>query len=318
MRRHREEAAVDILFVFVVVQAACIIWALIFPDSFHYLSPANISVQLKSIPVLGIIGLGVGVLMIAGEFDLSVGANYTFTAIVMATMVQDGKSAYLAAPVALILGTLIGLLNGVITLRFNIPSFIATLGAMLFWKGMTLLYHGATSLRFRPDQSFVDLMSGAVGPLEAAFLWYVGLTIVFWALLHHHKLGNHFYAVGGNKLAATAIGINPDRTKMIAFGLAGFCSALAAILATTRVGSILPGSGLGLELQAIAACVIGGLALSGGRGTIVGIFLGAALMYTIQDVLLLIRAPGFYLDIFVGVLIVLAVIFNEVVRQRGK
>ena len=82
---------------------------------------------------------------------------------------------------------------------------------------------------------------------------------------------------------------------------------MAAILATTRVGSIVPGSGLGLELQAIAACVIGGLALSGGRGTILGIFLGAALMYTIQDVLLLIRAPGFYLDIFVGVLIVVAV-----------
>ena len=318
MRRHREEAALDILFVFVIVQAACIVYALLFPDSFRYLSPANISVQLKSIPVLGIIGLGVGVLMIAGEFDLSVGANYTFTAIVMATLVQAGTSAYLAAPVALILGTLIGLLNGVITLRFNIPSFIATLGAMLFWKGMTLLYHGATSLRFRPEQSFVDLMAGAVGPLEAAFLWWVGLTIIFWALLHHHKLGNHFFAVGGNKLAATAIGINPDRTKMIAFGLAGFCSALAAILATTRVGSILPGSGLGLELQAIAACVIGGLALSGGRGTSLGIFLGAALMYTIQDVLLLIRAPGFYLDIFVGVLIVLAVIFNEVVRQQRK
>jgi simple sugar transport system permease protein len=317
MNRHRD-SALDILFVFIVVQIGCIVAGLAFPDSFHYLSPANISVQLKSIPVLGIIALGVGVLMVAGEFDLSVGANYTFTAIVMATMVQDGKSAFIAAPVALVIGVLIGLLNGFVTLRFNIPSFIATLGSMLFWKGTTLLYHGATSLRFHPEQAFTDLMAGTIGPFEAAFLWFVALSLLFWALLHHHKLGNHFYAVGGNKLAATAIGINPDRTKMIAFGLAGFCSAMAGILATARVGSILPGSGLGLELQAIAACVIGGLALTGGRGTILGIFLGAAFMYTIQDVLLLARAPGFYLDIFVGVLIVLAVIFNEVVGQYGK
>jgi ribose/xylose/arabinose/galactoside ABC-type transport system permease subunit len=306
------------LIVFVVVQVGCIVGALLYPNSFRYLSEANISVMLKAIPVLGIIALGVGVLMISGEFDLSVGANYTFTAIFMATLVQDGKSAFIAAPLALAIGVGIGLLNAFVTLRFRIPSFIATLGAMLFWKGMTLLYHGATALRFRPEQSFTDLLAGNIGLLEASFLWYVGLTIAFWAILHHHKLGNHFYAVGGNKQAATAIGINPDRTKTIAFGIAGFCAAMSGILATTRVGSILPGSGLGLELQAIAACVIGGLALTGGRGTILGIFLGAALMYTIQDVLLLIRAPGFYLDIFVGVLIVVAVVFNEIVGQSRK
>jgi ribose/xylose/arabinose/galactoside ABC-type transport system permease subunit len=152
--------------------------------------------------------------------------------------------------------------------------------------------------------------------LEAAFIWFVGMTVIFWILLHHHKLGNHFYAVGGNKEAATAIGINPNRVKMIAFSIAGFCAALAGILAASRVGSIQPGQGSGLELQAIAACVIGGLALTGGRGTVLGIFLGAALIYTIQDVLLLVRAPGFYLEVFVGLLIVGAAIFNEAIRQQ--
>lgn len=325
MRRHRE-SALNVLVVFVAAQVLCIAAGLIFPDDFRYLSLANISVQLKAIPVLGIIALGVGVLMIAGEFDLSVGANYTFTAVVLASLVQQGYSVYLVTPTVLVLGILIGLLNGFITLRFNIPSFITTLGAMLFWKGMTLLYNGATSLRFRPDPFFVDLTAGSFTvnvlglevPIEAAFVWFVVLSLAFWGLLHHHKLGNHFYAVGGNKRAATAIGINPARTKLIAFGLAGFCAALSGILATARVGSIVPGSGLGLELQAIAACVIGSVALTGGRGAILGIFLGAALIYTIQDVLLLLRAPGFYLDIFVGVLIVVAVIFNELVRQSKE
>jgi ribose/xylose/arabinose/galactoside ABC-type transport system permease subunit len=313
-----KDSSIDILILFLLVQFLCILAALLFPDRFHYLNPSNVSVMLKAIPILGVLALGVGMLMISGEFDLSVGATYTFTGIVMATLVETGWSAYLAAPAALLVGVLIGLLNGFITLRFAIPSFIATLGTMLFWQGMTLFYHGATSIRFYPTASFSSLMAGSFGFLEAAFIWYLLFTIMFWALLHHHKLGNHFFAVGGNKLAATAIGIKPKSVKMIAFAIAGFTAALAGILAAARVGSIQPGQGAGLELQAIAACVIGGLALSGGRGSVLGIFLGAALIYTIQDILLLVRAPGFYLDIFVGILIVGAAIFNEYIRQRRK
>ena len=203
------------------------------------------------------------------------------------------------------------MINAFVTLRFNIPSFIATLGTMLFWRGFTLFVHGASSQRFNPSQAFTNLMAGNIDVIEAAFIWYVALSLVFWVLLHHHKVGNHFFAVGGNKQAATAIGINPTRVKMIAFAITGFCAAFGGILATARVGSVLPGQGSGLELQAIAACVIGGVALTGGRGTILGIFLGAVLMYTIQDILLLVRAPGFYLDIFVGLLIVGAADFQR-------
>ena len=141
---------------------------------------------------------------------------------------------------------------------------------------------------------------------------------MFYFLLHRHRLGNHFYAVGGNRNAAVAIGIKPYRTKSIAFAIAGFMAALSGVVAATRVGSIQPGGGLGMELQAIAACVIGGAALTGGRGSILGIVLGTALVYTIQDILLLLRAPGFYFDMFVGALIVIAVIMNTAIRRsRG-
>ncbi len=315
--QRNKDAAIDILILFLLVQLGSVIYALISPDSFRYLTEANVSVMLKAIPNLGVIALGVGVLMIAGEFDLSVGAIYTFAGIVVAKQVEGGMSPYLAAPIGLSIGVLMGLLNGFITIRFGIPSFIATLGTMLFWQGMTLFYHGARAMRFRPGETFQNLMAGNIGLLQAQFIWFVLLSLLFYALLHHHKLGNHFYAVGGNKRAATVIGINPNRVKMIAFGLTGFCAALAGILAASRVGSIQPGQGAGLELQAIAACVIGGVALNGGRGTILGIFLGAALIYTIQDILLLLRAPGFYLDIFVGMLIVGAAVFNEAVRRRS-
>jgi len=172
----------------------------------------------------------------------------------------------------------------------------------------------------KPSEPFATLFDssvltiGNVGVIHASILWFCLFAIAFYFLLHHHRLGNHFYAVGGNRNAAVAIGINPARTKTIAFAIAGFMAAFSGVVAVSRVGSIQLGGGLGMELQTIAACVIGGLALTGGRGSILGIVLGTALVFTIQDVLLL-RAPAFYFDMFVGALIVIAVIMNTAVRR---
>lgn len=323
--RTKPEGGIAVLFI--VVQIVVITAALINP-SFRYLDPANIAVTLKAIAPLGVMALGVSVLMIAGEFDLSVGALYSFCAIVVATLTAswggdigvDGASSlapFAAMAVGLVVGALAGVLHAVITLRFNIPSFITTLGAMLIWKGATLLYHGAQSMRFKPSEPFNTIFNSSVGVVHTSMIWFIIFAIGFYFLLHHHKLGNHFFAVGGNRNAAVAIGVNPARTKIIAFGICGFMAAFAGVLAGARVMSIQPGGGLGLELQAIAACVIGGAALNGGRGSVLGVFLGTALMYTIQDLLLLLRAPGFYFDMFVGSLIVISVITNMAIRRRG-
>ena len=323
----RPEGGIAVMFI--IVQAVCIGGALLYPDSFRYLLPANIAVVLKSIAPLGIMALGVGVLMIAGEYDLSVGAIYSFLAIVCATISNDllgdikaeGASAlapFIGLAVALLTGVAIGLFHAFITLKFNIPSFITTLGGMLLWKGGTLLYHGARALRFQPTEPFASMFGGSIGIVHASIIWFALFAVAFYFLLHHHRLGNHFYAVGGNRNAAVAIGINPARTKYIAFAIAGFMASFSGVVAATRVGSIQPGGGLGMELQAIAACVIGGLALNGGRGSIMGIVLGTALVFTIQDVLLLLQAPAFYFEMFVGSLIVIAVIMNTAIRRaRG-
>jgi ribose/xylose/arabinose/galactoside ABC-type transport system permease subunit len=322
--RDRPEGGIAVMFI--VVQLLCIAGALLFPGEFRYLVPANISVTLKSIAVPGIMALGVGILMIAGEFDLSVGAQYSLLSIVCAEISNRFGGDIAASPssswapflgmfVALAFGILIGMLHAFITLRFNIPSFITTLGGMLFWKGMTLLVHGSAALRFKPSQPFATLFDGEVGIVHASMIWFLIFAVLFYFLLHHHRLGNHFYAVGGNRNAAVAIGINPARTKTIAFALAGFMAAFSGIVAASRVGSIQPGGGLGMELETIAACVIGGFALTGGRGSILGVVLGTALVFTIQDVLLLLRAPAFYFDMFVGALIVLAVVMNTAVRR---
>jgi simple sugar transport system permease protein len=317
LKRIMRQPAGGILLVFGVLQIACIAASLLWPDDFRYLSPQNLTILMKSVPVLGSLALGVGVLMIAGEFDLSVGSVYAFTAILMATLVGAGVSAFVAAPLGIATGMLIGLGNGAITLRFGLPSFIVTLGALLFWRGAVLLYNGAVQVRFDPEPAFTSLFSGTVLGVNMAFVWVLALMVFFHVLLHHHKFGNHVFATGGNRSAAIAIGIRTGRVKLIAFAIAGGMAAMAGILATTRVGSVQPGQGVGLELQAIAACVIGGLSLNGGRGSVLGIFLGVMLIFTITDVLLLLRAPGFYLDMFIAVLIVVAAAFNHMVERRG-
>ncbi|MFL2509860.1 MAG: ABC transporter permease [Alphaproteobacteria bacterium] len=314
----RSKPAGGILLLFCTIQIVAIIAGLLYPENFRYLNPANIAVLLKSMSALGIMAIGVGILMISGEFDLSVGTLYTFCAIVTATMVKEyALSPYLAMIIGIIVGIVAGLIHGNIVNRFTIPSFIVTLGAMLLWKGGTLLYHGAKSLRYKYEsETYKTVLTGDIGVIDASFLWFIGVGIVFYFIVHHHKIGNHFFAVGGNPEAAIAIGINPKRVKLIAFSIAGGCAALSGVVAMSRVGSVQPGGGLGLELEAIAACVIGGCALMGGRGSILGIMLGTALIYTIQDLLLLLRAPGFYFEMFVGGLIVLAVIINVTIRKR--
>ena len=139
------------------------------------------------------------------------------------------------------------------------------------------------------------MFGGEFSVIHASIVWFAVFAVLFYFLLHHHRLGNHFFAVGGNRNAAVAIGINPNRTKTIAFAIAGFMAAFSGVVAATRVGSIQPGGGLGMELQSIAACVIGGVALTGGRGSILGIVLGTALVFTIQDVLLLTQGARFLL-----------------------
>ena len=314
----RSKPAGGILLLFCTIQVVAIIAGLLYPENFRYLNPANIAVLLKSMSALGIMAIGVGILMISGEFDLSVGTLYTFCAIVTATMVKEyALSPYLAMIIGIIVGIIAGLIHGNIVNRFTIPSFIVTLGAMLLWKGGTLLYHGAKSLRYKYEsETYKTVLTGDIGVIDASFLWFIGVGIIFYFIVHHHKIGNHFFAVGGNPEAAIAIGINPKRVKLIAFSIAGGCAALSGVVAMSRVGSVQPGGGLGLELEAIAACVIGGCALMGGRGSILGIMLGTALIYTIQDLLLLLRAPGFYFEMFVGGLIVLAVVINVTIRKR--
>lgn len=318
-RRLLRQPIVSICLIFLVLQAVCIIASLLYPNDFRYVSETNVGLLLRAIPVLGIISLGVGILMIAGEFDLSVGSVYTLAGYSLALLYGAGLPVWLAVFAALAIGVCIGIANGLITVRFAIPSFIATMGSMLVVRGIVRWLSEGRTVSFKPDEAFAKIFTGSFMGIEAPFLWFIGLAFLVGLLVHRSKLGNHFYLVGGNEKTAIAVGINSRRVKTIAFALSGLAASIAGILSITRVGTATPAQGLGLELKAVAVCVIGGLFLTGGRGTVLGIVVGACLMYMVEDVLLLLRAPGFYLDVFVGAILVVAVIVNTwLTRKSGK
>jgi ribose/xylose/arabinose/galactoside ABC-type transport system permease subunit len=314
LRRH---PASNIILVFAAVQLFCFTGWMIFPNSFRYLDAANIAIMLRTIPLLGTVAIGVGILMIAGEFDLSVGAVFVLTSYLMAMAYEAGWPLPAAVLVAILAAIVIGFINGLITVNLQIPSFITTLGSMMFLRGIVRFVSDSRPIMFQPDAFTTNVLTGEIGFLQAQFLWFLLLAILAYLLLARHKLGNHIFMVGGNQKAAIAVGINARRVKIICFIISALCATIAGIVSAVRVSSITPTAGVGLELQAIAASVVGGLSLYGGRGTTIGIFLGASLLYTIQDVLLLTRAPGYYLDMFVGAIIVIAVVMNHWVARRS-
>ena len=319
VRRHPAGSITALL---AIMLLACVVVGLIIPDDFRFLTRANVKITLSAVPFIGISALGVGMLMIAGEFDLSVGSSSTLAAIFMAMAYNAGAHVVVAMLVAIAVAVAIGLANGLITTRFGIPSFITTLGTMLVLRGANRVVTGGLFQRFYPDERIRDVVAGTIDigslQLPAQILWFVGFAVLAYLIVHRHKLGNHFFAVGGNKQAAIAVGIDTDKVKIIAFIAAALAATIAAIISTTRVSAISPfQSSMGLELDAIAACVVGGLFLTGGRGSVFGIVLGAVLIYLVEDILLLTGAPSFYLEAFVGAVIVGAVVMNTWVTKRS-
>jgi simple sugar transport system permease protein len=317
LRYRLRQSAMFVVGIFIATQVGSVLYGAVRGDSFAYVSKPNIITAFQQIPLVGIVALGVGLLMIAGEFDLSVGANAVFSSIVVAQLAGNGMSFWLAGLLGILVGGGIGFLNGVLTMALHIPSFIATLGTLGIWSAATLYVHGAATQSFTPTGAFLSLTAGQKGWIPAELVWFLALAVVFYVILQRTSVGNHIFAAGGNRAAAVASGVNVIKAKLIAFTVTGALAAVSGILAASRITAISPTSTTDLALQSIAACVIGGVILAGGSGNILGMMVGAALIYWIQDVLLLAAAPGYYLTAFVGGLTIVAAWSYEMFRRRN-
>jgi len=216
-------------------------------------------------------------------------------------------------------GAAVRFLNGLITVKAQIPSFITTLGGLLLWRGVTLFWSGGLQQGVESEKihGLYGVIEGTtIGFIPIAFIWLVGITLVILFFLHYHKVGNWVYATGDNKLAAKAMGISTDRIKIACFMLVGVLVAFAGVMQVFRANVFSARSGDGLELEAVAAAVIGGTALTGGVGSIAGVFWGATSISLIENGLVMLRIPYWWTFTVFGGIIILSVILSKLIEAR--
>jgi simple sugar transport system permease protein len=273
----------------------------------------------QSIPFYALLSIGAGMLMIAGEFDLSLGASLGFAGIAFIKTINAGYAWPLAILAAVASSMAIALINGLIVVTTRIPSFIATLGMSFFWDGAALYLNGLSpAIIDSPDPTMTAVMSAPHGWIRSQLIWMVVVGIVAWFFLHRTKWGNHMYATGGNAAAARAVSIKPTSVRLMSYAILGLMVGLAASLLVARTTTMQPATTDSRTLFAIAAAVVGGCSLTGGRGTLIGMIIGAALIGTVENGFILGRLPGFYLQLFLGVTIVLAATINKAMEGRAK
>lgn len=275
--------------------------------------------------VNAIVVIGVTMLMIAGEFDLSVGAVMAMGAYIFANIMVGGGSPVAAIGLALLVSTLMGAVNGLITVYTRLPSFIVTLGTLSIYRGLVWVYSGGEMIQTTEKLVLYDWLNGRLdfvndllprANFRTATLWVILLAVIFQIILTRTRLGNHIFAAGGNAQAAIAQGVNIKWVKIICFALTGALAGLAGILTFSQFSSVFVATGASVELTAIAGAVVGGTLLSGGVGSIVGGLLGILLIDTLRSGVVLLGFPSDNFAAVVGVTIIGVALLIDWIRGR--
>ena len=307
----------------VIVVMCVVLWALQ-PDVF--LSWRNITNVFKQTAANGMLSIGMFLVILTAGIDLSVGS---VMALGMMTLAVSSASG-VPWPVVLVLSPLVGIaagfVNGVGITKLRMPHpFIMTLGMLFMARGLANLISGGVPYSGLPDpirflgsaRIFLGEVDGTRLNLPVVFIFTVFVYLVFWVLLEHTVFGRRLYAIGGNPQAARVSGINVDRTLIIVYSICGCMAGIAGLIMAGRTNSGFPNAGLGMELEAIAAVIIGGASFFGGRGQVLGIFGGVLIMGLIRNGLNLNDVSSFWQQILIGAIIVLAVFIDVLRRDLG-
>ncbi len=286
-----------------------------------FLNAQNLQGILGLLPEMGLVAIGVTLLMICGEFDLSVGSVFALTPMLMAILMEGGTPFILAFPAGLAAAAAVGFANGFLTIRFSIPSFITTLGMLFVVRSITVVVSGGFPPFLPADALPKWLFTVYVGPaglFRLSVFWFLAVAILVSLLLTRTNFGNWVRATGGYLPAAQSMGIPTARVKTACFMICSVLAGFAGTIQVIRLGAPLPSLGEGLELQAVAAAVIGGTALTGGIGTIFGGIIGAALIRVIDNGLVLSQVDANWFKMAIGFLTIFAVVANSWLRKKAK
>jgi simple sugar transport system permease protein len=287
----------------------------------NFWSPQTMTAITTVASTIAIVAVGVTMLMISGEFDLSVGQNFAFTPIVWAILfVSNGVNEWLALVVALAVAGCVGVVNGLVTTIFGIPSFITTLGMFFVLQGLNnLLISGHQLIMFDPSLA-MSALGGKIGdtPFYTPLVWMFVIGGVLWFVLTRLRYGNWTFATGGKVGPAKAMGVPTAKVKRTNFVISAVLAGLAGCMQFAYIRGVTQGQGQNYELLAITAAVLGGTSLFGGSGTIWGSVIGAFLLATIQIGLVLIGVPGSFYVTFIGIMLVIVVIANVRLGRFGS
>ncbi len=265
-----------------------------------------------------IAGIGVGVIVLAGEIDISIGSLAGAAGIPLVVIMNNGGSLELGIAGALALALTVGLVNGYLAAYLGINSLIVTLGSMFVIRGLIYLYTGQKAI---PDEqsleSFYQIGNGRLlGTVPYSALTALALLIGFMYLMRHRPFGRHIYAVGGNPEVARLAGFNVKGIKFICFVISALLAGISGILLSSRLGSAVHVAGLGFEFQVVAAVVLGGVSLAGGVGSLFGVALGVLILSFLSNGFGMLDVPTEWQEVATGVIIITAVAFDEYKRQR--
>ena len=290
-----------------------------------FLSPLNISNTLAFSVELGLVALAMTLLMTSGEFDLSVGSLFGLSPVIVWTLFNAGSLPLeVSFIVALLVAAFIGYINGWFVTKLKIPSFLVTLGMLLVARGTALFITDGFPQRTwnSGDHWLAQLLVGDfhVGPFRIymSLFWFIIVAVILGYTLTQTKFGNWIQASGGNPNAARARGVNVDGTKVKLFILSAMLSAFAGIISSIRTSAANPNSGTGYELEVIAMVVIGGTALTGGRGTIIGTVIGIFILRIMRNGIVMIGVPGLAYNIFIGAIILGMMALHSGLERRHQ
>ncbi|CAB3792318.1 ABC transporter permease [Pararobbsia alpina] len=277
----------------------------------YFLTWGNIADILRQTSINGILAVGMTYVVLTSGIDLSVGSTLALAGMVSASVITGAHPHGVALGLlsGLVVGGLVGAVNGVLVARFAVPSFVATLGMLSVARGLTFIYSGGMPIADLPDD-FLSTGTGTLAGIPVPVIIFALVVLLFWFILRYTTYGRYVYAVGGNVKSAKTSGISTGKIIFSVYVIGGILAGLAGIILAARTTSALPQAGLSYELDAIAAVVIGGTSLSGGSGSLGGTVVGALLIGVINNGLNLLGVSSYYQQVVKGVIIVGAVLLD--------
>lgn len=277
-----------------------------------FLEPLNILNLLRQVAINALIAFGMTFVILTGGIDLSVGSTLALSSAIMASLLVGGAPPLIAIMIGCLLGAGLGAMNGVMITKGKMAPFIATLATMTIYRGLTMVFTEGNPITGLGDSLLFQMFGrGYFLGIPVPAITMAIMFALLWVLLNKTSFGRKTYAIGGNEKASIISGIKVQRIKILVYSLAGFLAALSGAILTSRLDSAQPTAGSSYELDAIAAVVLGGTSLSGGRGRIVGTLVGALIIGTLNNGLNLLGVSSFYQAVVKGIVIVIAVLMDR-------